>query len=133
MTHWQDTIANAVKARGYDGQGMTKEQFCFSQLCKAIEELDEVGACFGVGQAPYIILRELKSAAYFAKGYFNRADRMGDVKMNDLCLAEELADVLITLVMVADVLGVDLQQMAIDKARGDVSRGIRKNPDTISP
>lgn len=133
MSTWQATIASAVKARGYDGQGMTREQFCFSQLCKAIEELAEVGSNFGLDTFPHVVVRQLEESSHFAKLYFNDPFRMGKVTMHEQGVAHELADVLITLVMAADVLGVDLESLAVQKAMGDVSRGVRKNPDTISP
>lgn len=133
MSTWQKEISDSVKARGYVQGDMTQSQYAFNQFLKSIEELAEVGSCFGTNGDTYIVIRELNNAAHYAKHYFNSPERMGKVTLHAPTCGSELADVLITLVMAADVLGIDLQQMAIDKARGDVVRGIRENPDTISP
>lgn len=125
MNTWQSQIANAVKARGYDGAGMSKEQFCFSQVCKAIEELSEVCSCFGVENHLYVVVSILKISARYAKNYFNNPVRIGPVQLNTDCIAKELADVLITLAMAAEILGVDLEALALDKVKVDVERGVR--------
>lgn len=125
-TTWQKAISDAVKARGYDGKGMSKEQFCFSQICKSIEELSEVCACFGVERDPYTVIRSLKISADYAKTYFNNPSAMGKVSLESDCVARELADVLVTLAMAADILGVDLEALALEKVNADVERGVRE-------
>lgn len=126
MNTWQGAIANAVKARGYDGAGMTQEQFCFSQFCKAIEELAEVGSCFGTELDSHTVAWMQKEAAHIAKVYFNHPERMGNITLYKSGIALELADLLITLVMAADAIGIDLESLAVEKAVGDVRRGVRK-------
>lgn len=125
-TSWQKVISDAVKARGYDGTGMSKGQFCFSQICKSIEELSEVCACFGVESDPHTVIRVLKISADYAKTYFNNPSAMGKVSLESHCVARELADVLVTLAMAAEILGVDLEKLALDKVTSDVERGVRE-------
>lgn len=122
---WVDEIAGNVRARGYVQGDLTREQYCFRQLCKTVDELCEYAACFEGGDAVVWLRSSLRVAASYVARYFAEPERIGHVSIREENAGRELADVLVTLAMGASVLGIDVERAAREKSAGDVTRGVR--------
>lgn len=141
MKELQAQVAQAVAERGYR-EGWTPEQYAARQICKAVEELDELAKAiqwkrhptYGSSLVP-LWAQSLSDAAFEAEGDFDNdsAARPWD-DVDDLRLADaikELPDIIIPLLVLADTLGIDLEQAIREKALGDVARGVRgEKPNT---
>lgn len=131
----QDIVAQAVEDRGYyqkkDGTYWRESQLAARQVAKLTEELGEllesIAAEFqGSTRITTPFEGLLKSAARVARRAFDSewAWRHSVVRDPDAA-ASELADVQVVVYTMADALGVDVEQLAIDKATKDVARGRR--------
>lgn len=123
--NWQTTIANAVKARGYVQGELTDEQYLTRQLMKCVEELSELVDCIQSDEV-WRVRTMLRQAASSAKRLFDYPQLIGDVTMNRPRAEAELANVTVTVAMMASVLQIDVSQRAIEKSAGDRSRGVRE-------
>lgn len=124
MKELQALVAKAVADRGYRA-GWTDEQFAARQICKAVEELAEVGECIKWIYHNPSWIDSLQDIGAQARGYFddNRAWYQAESFYPEI--SQEIADVLIPLLCLADVLGIDLEQVIREKALGDAQRGMR--------
>lgn len=130
----QDIVSKAVRERGYynkpDGSEWTKEQLASRQVAKLVEELDELANQIGVADLHYDFWAfELEKAAISATRHFNDSDEWGQfantVIFDEDKAAIELADIQVVVFTLADALGVDVAQLAVDKAQRDIERGVR--------
>ncbi len=128
----RDEIVAAVKARGYF-DGWTDEQLVARNVVKLVEEACEAAIESGIGAdneyegyKAYWFKRYAKEYARIAKRFFDGGD-CGKVKFKKYrnALISELHDVYVVLVVLESLLGVDIAAGALDKARGDVGRGVR--------
>lgn len=127
----QTLVAQAVEARGYR-QGWTDEQYAARQVCKAVEELGEVQAAIEWRSWIPNWAGGLQFTGLYARKSFDGMDDWGQVVDVDCKkVAPELADVVIPLLVLAETLGIDLEQEIRTKALGDVERGVRgEKPET---
>ena len=122
----QTSIFDAVSERGYGptAQGISPEQYAARQLCKAIEEaLEALGAVALPAQPDFMRTREVLERQF--KYLFDDPVIWRTAVVDRDELIAELADVLVPLNCAAEALGVDGQQLALDKATADVQRGVR--------
>jgi NTP pyrophosphatase (non-canonical NTP hydrolase) len=130
---FQKAIAANVAARGYR-EGWADRQYIPRQVCKAVEELGE--AVRHVSQRvdrkagrdlarPSFWQEDAGDAGDNAKDAFDSGDWSRAKVLDPPKLAGELADVLVTLYCAADALGVDLNEIALEKSQADVGRGVR--------
>lgn len=125
MTIQQDVCA-AVRDRGYLA-GWTTEQAIARQVCKLQEELAEL-ACEVNGLDPETA-GDIQQAGRQARIDFDGVDGWHDAAANSFGYsrraAAELYDLQVVVFVLAELLGVDVQAGALDKARADVERGKR--------
>lgn len=122
----QERIAQAVAERGYgQSAGQTDASYLVQQIVKAIEEMCEVvGAIqWPTTAPPWAKLAEVLGKE--ARVVFDRRE-WGDPTDVDDAVLEEMADVLIPLLVAAHALEADLLGIAEDKATSDVERGLRE-------
>lgn len=128
MTDYQSAIAEAVAERGYR-EGWTDEQFVCRQAAKLLEEFGEFLEYVwptgnrqhaGTWEDHAVIAGQL-AREHFDNGDFSKAD-ITDRE----AAAEELADMLVVVYNAAEALGVDVNELALRKARGDIERGVRE-------
>lgn len=130
MKELQELVARAVEQRGYR-QGWTDEQYAARQVCKAIEELGELLQATKWQQARLgnfwpVWAHYLSEAALVARRAFDDSAAWGAIEEVDVSVAaDELADVVIPLLVFADTLGIDLGEAIKAKALGDIARGVR--------
>ena len=117
----QRAIYTAVAARGYR-EGWTKEQFITRQVCKLIEEVAELALTVTLPGRLGLVVQVAGKAAReaFDTGTFDNAGVMFETLTVD-----EAADCFVVLSCIGEELGVDLAQLALDKARADTERGVR--------
>jgi len=130
----QDLVADAVRRRGYyqreDGTWWEPEQLACRQVAKLTEELAEMSRhasqlgenAMGWQQRAGWEHR-LEDAGDMARTAFDRGDWAGASVRDEL--AQEAADLQVVLFTLADALDFDVVQLALDKSREDVRRGVR--------
>jgi NTP pyrophosphatase (non-canonical NTP hydrolase) len=128
VTDYQHEIVSAVYRRGYrvrpDGTLWTDDQYAARQVAKLVEELGELVVHAG----PALLQRwehMLMSASANARRHFDDMDGWESVAVGREAAAEELADLQVVIFNMADALGVDVLELALEKARGDIERGVR--------
>ena len=125
-TDYQAEIAANVAARGYR-EGWKRGQFIARQVCKLTEEQAEASTHVRrpASNGP-IWKREQEEAGESARLTFDNKDAWDDVFILDTDgLSSELADILVVLYSAAAALGVDLNEMALEKSQADIERGVR--------
>lgn len=125
----RDEIVAVVRDRGYM-DGWTDEQLLARQVVKLAEEVAETlrdanlllpdNASWHDWYGATIAAGDLRLRAWHL---FDNGD-CGIVGNRD-GLISELADVYVVMSMLEHLLGVDIAQLALAKARGDVERGVR--------
>lgn len=121
----QRDVLGAVTARGYR-EGWLDQPFMARQVAKAVEELGELAVLFDFGAGHWPWAREIWDAARDAREAFD-AEAMGWVDATVTGdVRDEVADVLIPLLCIAEVAGFDALEAVRRKALGDVSRGKRQ-------
>ena len=132
----QDQVNWYVKARGYkckpDGSAWSSEQFAARQVAKLCEELGELRrytrqlGLHDTGWPQYSKWeRLLGQAAQVARQAFDEGDWEDAWVVSSKKAAQELADMQVVLFCLADALGVDVVELAREKAAADVERGVR--------
>lgn len=127
MTDAQNRVARAVEARGYR-DGWSDEQYAARQVAKLTEELAELSSHMRQYGADQIASWEydLESAGRDARHQFNNQHNWNWVHIRSIDgMAEELADIVVVAFTLADIQGVDISQMAVEKAEKDIKRGVR--------
>jgi NTP pyrophosphatase (non-canonical NTP hydrolase) len=122
----QEQIHAAVLARGYR-EGWDGPEFVARQIAKALEELAEAARCMNwqPGHEP-LHHSTLLEAGEMSRWEFDHRDVwQGLTGAHYDRLGEELADVAVPLFVIAQELGIDLVEMAREKATRDVVRGVR--------
>jgi len=124
--NYQKEIADSVRARGYR-DGWTDEQFAARQVAKLVEELGEL-CCYI--DSNYGEMRtwekRLIDASWYSRNEFDNSDCWGNARVVEVDkVAEELADILVVVYNLADAIGVDVNEMALEKATADIDRGVR--------
>jgi NTP pyrophosphatase (non-canonical NTP hydrolase) len=126
----QSEIYNAVKARGYlDETKWTREQLIVRQIFKMAEELGEAAEHVsgeGVCQLNAIFCR-MAMLGQDAMEEFDADPSAGvfdGVSVDADELRAEIPDILIPLLVLAELLGVDVEQSARSKAESDIGRGV---------
>jgi NTP pyrophosphatase (non-canonical NTP hydrolase) len=122
----QSEIYNAVKARGYlDETKWTRDQLVVRQIFKMAEELGEAAEHVSIpawegGDAE---LARIASAGSNAARAFRWAtlDRCG---IDADALRAELPDILIPLLVLAELMGMDALAAVKEKAEADIGRGV---------
>lgn len=136
----QDDVAAAVCDRGYyekpNGDPWSKEQLAVRQVAKLMEELGELNRYtrqIGLHRRGWHQYsrweRMLSEAAQVARYAFDDDDWSGAWVVNEDAAAEELADIQVVVFTLADVLGIDILELAREKALDDVERGVRNGKD----
>ena len=125
----QNQVAENTAARGYR-DGWTAEQFAARQVCKMVEELDELDACFGSYGHGWRY--DLEISAQNARDKFD-SDVWDDVEIWQVKKAQqELADLQVVIFNRAAALGeiagepFDVVHAAVAKSAADVERGVRE-------
>lgn len=143
MSAWQESIVESVQARGYVQGPLSSDEFAFTQAMKLVEEVAEYINTFHtetiVGRDPMpmtrldFLMAHLNSACEDANALFDiqrelltvtRSPRR-PLSIDYPKAGKELGDVLVTVAMSAHALGVDVEEIARGKAKGDVARGVR--------
>lgn len=120
----QRDVLGAVTARGYR-EGWLDQPFMARQVAKAVEELGELAALFDFGTGHWSWMREIQDAARDAREAFD-AETMGWVDATAIGeLVDEVADVMIPLLCIAEVAGFDALEAVRRKVMADVARGKR--------
>jgi NTP pyrophosphatase (non-canonical NTP hydrolase) len=127
----QSEIYNAVKARGYlDESKWTRDQLIVRQVVKLQEELGEAAKQVEVlpGRFPYSsnadrVLTAMVDLGTEAKEAFDSRPFDGPNILPD-SLRAEIPDILIPLLVLAELLGIDVEQSARSKAESDIGRGV---------
>ena len=114
----QDEIADAVARRGYR-DGWTDEQFAARQVAKVMEEVAELARGVRVPYLESLIMGDM------VREVFDNEEVWKDALIDRKRLAQEVVDVIVPALVLADVLGIDGVQAAVDKALADVERGKR--------
>lgn len=116
----QQAVAAAIAARGYR-DGWTADAFQARQIAKLQEELGELAQTF---KGPFSLI---DVAGRQMKQYFDSPRGWSGVSCLDPEAARaELADVCVVALVLAEALGFDVVQAALDKAQKDVPRGVRQ-------
>lgn len=124
MKELQALVAKAVADRGYR-EGWTDEQYAARQICKATEELAELTSTILWNSTGRDWSSLALDAGEWARDAFDE-ETWHDVKsISSEKAAQELPDVIIPLLVLADVLGIDLEQAIREKVLGDIERGVR--------
>ena len=131
----QDKVAQAVRERGYyekpNGDPWTSEQLAARQVAKLAEELGELVECIAAfgwdGHRQRYGYEWLLEGAVrqSARDQFDSDHWHGAVVLNAYGAASELADLQVVLFTLADALGVDAVELAVEKAERDKTRGVR--------
>ena len=125
----QAEVARYVKERGY-WDGLEPDALVCRHVAKLVEELAEVS------EELYhtIIAEDIKGNWWFtaylagrqARLEFDNLDAWPRYKiLSKERMAAELADLQVVLFSMSEVLGIDVIEMAREKARADVERGVR--------
>ena len=117
----QEIVAANVAARGYLN-GWLIGIAAARQIAKATEELAELARAINVDM-PWI--DALDHAGRQARYAFDNAAAWDTVTLNRDVAEAELPDVIIPLLVIAELLHVDAGQAAIDKSSADLARGVR--------
>lgn len=117
----QEIVAGNVAARGYLN-GWTAEQLAARQIAKLTEELAELAGAIDADM-PWIAF--LEHAGRRARLAFDDASAWDDVTLVHNVAEDELPDVVVPLLVLANLLDMDAGQAAIDKSAADVARGVR--------
>ena len=123
--NYQQEIALLVAERGYR-DGWTDEQFAARQVAKLVEEVGElVDWTYMIRYEEW--MEHLQRAERLAARCFNdqTKGRWIHSTVNPERAAEELADILVVVYNLADALGIDINELALEKAHADVERGTR--------
>lgn len=124
----QKRIYEAIEARGYLGD-WTRDELIGRHLLKLIEEASElVGAVEVPGSATFWPWHNLWKAAERSRVLFDKGDKStwAGLEIDQEILKKELADCAVVLFSLAQVVGFDLLQAAVEKAERDVKRGVRQ-------
>ena len=131
MTSPQETVYNAVAARGYP-QDLTDEQFLATQPPKAVEELCELAEKFKYAKADPAWIWHLERAATSAKRHFGHGN-FRNAKIWDMDgVEEELVDLQVVILCAAQTISrmrgrkFDVVGAAVVKATDDIERGVRE-------
>lgn len=125
----QQAVAANVAQRGYR-DGWTDEQFAARQVAKLIEEAAELAETVHTYTIPRGLSRWWKSTMHEA-GKLSRTIFDGDVMFWDRISLDtnrakaELTDVVVAALTLAQALGFDVCQAAVEKSAVDVARGKR--------
>lgn len=124
MKELQSLVAKAVAERGYR-EGWTDEQYAARQMAKAVDELSELVRAIRWSSTHRSWSSLAKDAGEWARDAFDE-ETWQDVKsVSPEKVALELPDVIIPLLVLADTLGIDLEQAIREKVLGDIERGVR--------
>lgn len=127
----QQEVYKSVVDRGYREE-YTSEQFAARQVAKLQEELWELAQRVDLPRALY---QSIELAGQKAKVWFDEGQPAEDTSCAAWGLQQELADVQVVVFCTAEALNeirdkygakrIDITQLALDKARKDVQRGVR--------
>jgi len=117
----QQAIYNAVKERGYVTNITAYD--LHQQVLKLLEEGGELAAGL-----PDLAIRDFEAIQELnvrVRHLFDTNQPRLNGQVNTAVLIAELADVAVVAFVMAELLGVDLQAVAVEKAERDVKRGKR--------
>ena len=118
----QKQIFDAVQARGYIVNITAYD--LHQQVLKLVEEVGELAEGL-----PDLAIRDLEAVRELnvrVRHLFDTNQPRLNGQVNTAVLIAELADVAVVAFVMAELLGVDLQAVAVEKAERDVKRGKRK-------
>ena len=125
----QKIVALGIRARGYR-EGWNDGEFAARQVIKAVEELAELGDCFDLplepvagGATALALLGQDARTLFDAEDAWRGAGP--DFETSVDAILDEIADVMIPLFALADVLGGDVLRAVERKVVRDVARGVR--------
>lgn len=125
----QERIYNSIAKRGYV-DGLEPEQFLARQVAKLTEELTEVAHELHL---PVRLQTDLYEVAHQAKRMFDNKELWKRYKVKNLDkLKKEMADCMVVLLGMAHTIELyedkyfDLVGVAVEKAKSDEGRGVRK-------
>jgi NTP pyrophosphatase (non-canonical NTP hydrolase) len=124
----QERIYKAIEARGYVGD-WTRDELIGRHLLKLIEEMGETAATIAVpGADIFWPWKKLSLAAERSRVLFDHGDKRTweGIEIDMDALKREMADCAVVLFSLAQVVGIDLVAVAMEKATADVSRGVRR-------
>ena len=121
--------------RGYH-EGYTSEQFAARQVAKLVEEVAELAMEVQQIENSRVLVtweNRIREAGKLARRYFDwgmwKSSRVIDPK----AALDELADIQVIVYCMSEALNrmlgqeIDISQRALDKARSDVERGVRRD------
>jgi NTP pyrophosphatase (non-canonical NTP hydrolase) len=128
MNSLQEEVYQAVKDRGYlDTEEWSRDQLIVRQVVKLIEEVGETGASVTVENEelgnPGELLCDAVNVGASAKRVFN-VSKLNKPYIWTYSLISELADIQVVVFVLAELLGVDIVELARGKACADVDRGV---------
>lgn len=137
-SEYQSRIAAAVEARGYR-KGWTDEQFAARQICKLVEELGELASAISLRRTGSIAwhgwLEALKRASVAARAAFDfpppdkkdpYSNSWGHIDTVDHeVIKQELPDLIVIISVLAQLVGLNVLDAALDKSEKDIERGVR--------
>ena len=124
----QQRVYKNVSARGYTGD-WTREELIGRHILKLVEEVQETADNLTTpGADTYWPWKNLAKAAERSKVLFDARDEITwpGLEIDEDGLKKELTDCLVVVLSLAEVIGFDVIQSAIDKSTADVARGVRK-------
>jgi len=120
----QYEVFAAVRERGYL-EGWTPEQQAARQIAKLTEELAELADAVTMPLAEDGWLIALRTAGALARQAFDNHQRWQSVTVNPFTASDELPDIMVPTLVLAQILGLDVVEAARQKAIVDVARGVR--------
>jgi len=117
----QKQIFDAVQARGYIVNITAYD--LHQQVLKLLEE--GAGLAAGLGDLSANDSDAIRMLGFRARHAFDTNQPRLNGQVNTAVLIAELADVAVVVFVMAELLGVDLQAVAVEKAERDVARGKR--------
>lgn len=122
MTQYE--VWAAVRERGYL-EGWTPEQQAARQIAKLTEELAELADAVNVPLAEDGWLIALRTAGALARVAFDDHQRWQSVSVHPFVTSDELPDVMVPILVLAQIMGLDVIEAARQKAIADAARGVR--------
>ena len=126
----QYDVFAAVRERGYLN-GWTTEQAAARQIAKLVEELAELASGVEVPLAEDGWLIHLRRAGELARKAFDDPQRWQAVTVHPFTVSDELPDIMVPVLVLAQIMGLDVIEAARQKAIADVARGVRNGGDPL--
>ena len=120
----QEAVYTHVADRGYLN-GYTTDQAIARQIAKLTEELGELAEAITPNGKNWYWLHALRIAGHLARTAFDDHNRWDGVTIDYERARAEAADCQVPLFVLAEMMGLDVVEAAVDKSASDIVRGVR--------